>query len=825
MKKIILSFIVPLCTLTTWAASFEVNGISYNVLEGNNVEVTYPGGITDYEDKYYGSVAIPETVTYDGTTYSVTRIGNGAFWYSGLTSITIPNSVTSISRNAFEHCPLESVVWNAKYCTDAPFYGNCHRGITSFTFGDGVECIPANLCKEMSKLTSITIPNSVTSVGDSAFFGCSGLTSPVYNSRLFVYLPTSFVGIYVIPDGIKEVVGSAFHECDNLTSIITPNSVTSIGNNAFRGCSGLTSITIPNSVTSIGNSAFYGCSGLTSITIPNSVTSIGEWAFGGCTGLTSVVWNAKYCYCTDAPFYYIESQITSFTFGDSVEHIPAYLCRNMDKLTSVTIPNSVTSIGEWAFGRCTGLASIIIPNSVTSIGSSAFNGCTGLASIIIPNSVTSIGEEAFMVCSSLTSITIPNSVTYIGGGMFYGCSKLKSVVLSNNITSLPSDNGFSYAYGVFEGCSSLTSITIPNSVTSIGNNAFRGCLGLTSITIPNSVTSIGERAFRGCSGLTSIIIPNSVTSIGYYAFSGCSGLASIIIPNSVTSIGWDAFNGCTGLASIIIPNSVTTIGWNAFRGCSGLTSITIPNSVTSIGYGAFADCSKLGKVILGSGLTEIEEDAFGECKKLYDIYCYAVEPPVAYISTFANYNVNLYIPCNNLKAYQMDALFGSFKYIQCIDSEDVTTNEVVITPGTTDVTITWPAESNADTYTLVIMKDGEVVCTLTFNSEGQLLNIAFAPGREGNHPAQYAEQSANGYRFTVTGLEEGTHYTYNIDIKNAANKTIKSHSGKFTTESLTAVENTHSKSPMTNCPKLLRNGQLIIIRDGVEYNAQGTVVK
>ena len=123
---------------------------------------------------------------------------------------------------------------------------------------------------------------------------------------------------------------------------------------------------------------------------------------------------------------------------------------------------------------------------------------------------------------------------------------------------------------------------------------------------------------------------------------------------------------------------------------------------------------------------------------------------------------------------------------------------------------------------IVIKKDGEVFCTLTFNAEGQLLNIAFAPGRQGNHPAQYAEAVANGgYRFTVTGLTESTDYTYNITVKDAANKTIKSHSGKFTTESLTAVEYTHIQSPISNCQKILRDGQLLILRDGVEYNAMG----
>ena len=164
-------------------------------------------------------------------------------------------------------------------------------------------------------------------------------------------------------------------------------------------------------------------------------------------------------------------------------------------------------------------------------------------------------------------------------------------------------------------------------------------------------------------------------------------------------------------------------------------------------------------------------------------------------------------------------MFGSFRYIQCIESEDVTTNDVVVNPGANDVTITWPTEGNADTYTIVIKKGNEVFCTLTFNANGQLLNIAFSPGRNGNHPAQYAEQAGNGYRFTVTGLEEGTQYAYNIDVKDASNKTIKSHTGEFTTESMTAVENITTNN--ANIQKIMRDGQFIIVRDGVEYTIMG----
>ena len=376
-----------------------------------------------------------------------------------------------------------------------------------------------------SGLTSVNIGNSVTSIGEKAFSGCSGLTS------------------VTIPNSVTSIGDGAFWSCSGLTSVTIPNSVTSIGECTFNGCSSLTSVTIPNSVTTIGKLAFYCCSGLTSVTIPNSVTSIGGWAFEGCRGLTSV------------------------TIGNSVTSIGKYAFRYCSGLTSITIGNSVTSIGGSAFEGCRGLTSVTIPNSVTSIGSSAFYGCRGLTSITIPNSVTSIGGSAFSGCSSLTSVTIPNSVTSIGGNAFYGCTLLTSIEVESGNT----------VYDSRDNCNAI--------IETASNTLIIGCQ---KTVIPNSVTSIGFNAFYGCTTLTSVTIPNSVTSIGDYAFKNCSGLTSITIGNSVTSIGSGAFEFCSGLPSVTIPNSVTSIGGNAFYGCSGLTSVTIGNSVTSIGRDAFS---------------------------------------------------------------------------------------------------------------------------------------------------------------------------------------------------------------------------------------------
>ena len=355
--RLIMAVAIMMLSLQAMAYDFSYTHqgktLYYNRTSGNTVKVTY------YADDYFGNdyvsgdVAIPSTVTYNGTTYSVTSIGEQAFgncW--GLTSVTIGNSVTSIGERAFRNC---------------------------------------------SGLTSVTIGNSVTYIGGGAFDGCSGLTS------------------VTIPNSVTSIGNLAFRGCSGLTSVTIPNSVTSIGGDAFSGCSGLTSVTIPNSVTYIGWKAFSGCSGLTSVTIPNSVTSI-EWsAFSGCSGLTTLNFNAINCQNFDyayAPFR--GTSLTTVNIGDSVQRIPANFVRDCSGLTSVNIGTGVTSIGESAFSGCSGLPSVTIPNSVTSIGDTAFRGCSGLTSVTIGNSLTSLGYRAFYECLNLSSLissaTVPPTI-------------------------------------------------------------------------------------------------------------------------------------------------------------------------------------------------------------------------------------------------------------------------------------------------------------------------------------------------------------------------------------------------------------------------------
>ena len=518
---------------------------------------------------------------------------------------------------------------------------------------------------------------------------------------------------------------------------------------------------------------------------------------------------------------------------------------------SVVIPSSVTyngttygvtSIGYQAFRYCTSLTSVTIPNSVTSIGESAFEYCTGLTSVTIPNSVTSIGYLAFVGCSSLTSVTIPNSVTSIGEWAF---SIVPNIVYSGTATGSPWDarslNGYVDGYLVYRdasktellACSAVATgeITIPNSVTSIGGYAFYECTGLTSVTIPNSVTSIGEGAFYKCTGLTSVTIPNSVTSIGERAFSSCSSLTSITIPNSVTSIGNGAFSYCISLTSVTIPNSVTSIGSSAFSGCSSLTSITIPNSVTSIGDGAFSGCSGLTSITLPNSVTSIGDYAFYLCKSLSAIFNYASSPQVIDNDVFGGEEgeedgiqygpvdkslCKLYVPQELINFYKVALIWRDFKNILPIGAQQVDVTTTTVTPSVTTADIAWPQVSGAASYELVIKdKDGNVVCTLIFNAQGQLQSIAFkAPQRseaeDGNRAPEAA--MASGFKFTVTGLEPGTTYNYTLTVKDASDKVLDTKTGTFTTEGITAVENLLSQEELQ---ALLANPATRI------YNLQG----
>ena len=529
----------------------------------------------------------------------------------------------------------------------SPFYYNSY--IKSIIIENSVTSIGDDAFYGCTSLTSVTIPYSVTSIGYDAFYDTAYYNDESNWNNGVLYISDCLIDTnddfdsttdYTIKGGTRIIADYAFLFSKSLTSVTIPDSVTSIGDQAFNDCTNLTNATIGNGVTSIGEYAFNGCTSLKSVTIPNSITSIDEYAFLGCTSLKFVTYNGTKSQCKSIEGYYNISKIIKCTDGiigggntvtiDSLKYIMYYDTVSLVGYTvtpeNLMIPESISYKDEnenYEF-------------KVTSIGSSAFKNCTSLTSITIPDSVTTIGNNAFSGCSSLTSVTIGNSVTSIGSSAFSGCTSLKSFNYCGTKSqwkaiTIGSDNY--YLTHAFIKCNdgiigNGNTVTI-NNLKYIMYYDTVSLVGYTvtpeNLMIPKSVlyegytfkvTSIGESAFKNCTSLTSVTIGNSVTSIGNEAFYGCTSLTSVTVPDSVTSIGDYAFCNCTSLTSVTIPDSVTSIGDYAFCNCTSLTSVTIPDSVTSIGYSAFRGCTSLTSVTIPDSVTSIGDAAFSDCTSL-----------------------------------------------------------------------------------------------------------------------------------------------------------------------------------------------------------------
>ena len=662
-------------TRNKYNVTFEANG------------GTLVSGDVIREIKYGGTISIP----------TFTRNGYGFAGWDKVVPTTMPGEDTVITAT-----------WNPIFTldggkiTDLTDYGKTLTtiDIPSEIDGETITAIDGDAFLDGTLLTSITIPDSVTNIGDLAFYNC-----PIEKATIPI------IAINHISEmNLKEVV-------------ITSGE--SIGENAFANCILLTSVDIPDSVMSIDSYAFANCSSLTSISIPDSVISISEWAFFDCTSLKNI------------------------TFGDNSQlvSIGSRVFDGCDSLTSIVMPDNVTSIGTYAFNNCTSLNSITIPDSVTSIGIEAFYNCpiknatiptiavehipqsnlkevvitsgesinlgafaycTSLESVTIPDSVTSIGANAFSNCTSLNSISIPDSVTIIDLSAFSSCSSLQSVIFGEN-SALESISSYAFAY-----CDALTSITIPSSEMSIGTYAFSNCIALNEVNylgtidqwveidfavndcssnplyyannlyidgvlveevVLTNATKISSNAFRNYTSLTSVTIPDSVTDIGAYAFEGCPiekatipAFAAVAISNpslkevvitSGESICNRAFESCTLLNSITIPDSVVSIGYSAFDNCPSLVTITFGENsqLTSIGEFAFRSCTSLQSVIFGknSQLESVGEQAFFACDSLTSI---TIPDSVTSIGSGAFSN------CTSLES----VTFGENSQLKSIDS-------------------------------------------------------------------------------------------------------------------------------------------------------------
>ncbi len=604
--------------------------------------------------------------------------------------------------------------------------------MTSVTIPENVTSIGSYAFSGCSGLTSVTIPASVTSVGSSAFSDCSGLIKCAYPNTISNPFPTGLCIAYnaegaFVEDGCvwaPEKTALYYAPLSLEGEFIIPASVNTVGGNSFYGCSGLTSVkSLSETAPAISTNSFEGLYDSVEAIVPdnslnNYLTS--NWAlFENLTTAGGVV-AQKF---TDDVFRYRVNG----------EKSAMLLAGSYGNMTSASIPDRVVLNDEFY--------------NVTYIGNEAFRDCSNLRSVSLPKNLEVIGEQAFRECTGLTSANIPESVKEIGRGAFYNCSQIPSLTLGNSVKSIGD-----YA---FRGCSSLTTVEIPESVKELGKYAFAVCNNLASVTIPNSLSEISEGAFCENPALKTMTIPTSVTEIGKYAFYN-TALSSVTIPNSVTAIGAEAFRACsnlkeftvedqffeeislgsamlldspvtdlymgrdwytgdgfgTKLQRVTIGNTVSTIPYAAFRGCSNLKSVTLGSYVSVISSYAFANCNlsevilspatiiigedafkgnNLKNIAMGANVTQIGGYAFDGANSLEKVSITAMTPPAAENTTFSNYDCPLYVmPSENNSVIDAYYNFTSCWY-RFTGHNLVTINELKIS-GATEMSLK-PGES------------------------------------------------------------------------------------------------------------------------------------
>jgi hypothetical protein len=449
-RRFLALWILPLLPLLLLALPAAADAEEYTFTT-NNGTIT----ITKYIGPG-GDVAIPSAIT----DLPVTSIGEGAFnSCTNVTSVTIPNSVTDIRDFAFHSCTslsganIPNSVTNIGY---AAFF--LCTSLTNLVVSNTVNSIGDVAFAQCSSLINVEIPSGVTSLGHGTFYACTSLIAITVNSNNAFY--SSLEGVlfnkdrttlvewpegkgqsYTIPKSVTTIGESAFYFCMSLTNVSIPNTVTNIERFAFSTCAGLPGITIPDGVSSIGMAAFDSCSSLKSVTIPASVTEIGLGAFSSCPQLTAITVDASNAFYSDMEgilFNRLRTVLIQYPAAKQGDYV---------------IPVGVTSIGGAAFEGCNGLTSVSIPNGVTLIPNGAFSSCTSLASVLLPAGVTSIGANAFFYCLALTNVVIPSSVSYLADAAFAGCFSLSAAHFGGNAPSIG-------GYG-FDGDNSATVYYLP----------------------------------------------------------------------------------------------------------------------------------------------------------------------------------------------------------------------------------------------------------------------------------------------------------------------------------------------------------------------------
>lgn len=430
---------------------------------------------------------------------------------SGVVSVEIPDSVTSIAEGAFKDVATLTTITLPDTLTAIGAHAFENSGITAVTIPAGVTEIPEYAFADTTALSDVTVLGAVETVGDYAFY-------------------SSALKAIAFSDGLKTVGAYAFKGATRLASADLPDSVEIIDSCAFQDCSNLAHFDVPANVTEIPSYAFYRCSNLETVTIPDGVENIGSYAF-------------------------YKSGLASVTLPASVKRIEYHAFYNCAGLKEVSMSGDMEYIGNQAFSGCRSMTKLTMPDTLAQMDSNAFSECVALKEVAIPAGLTEIPDSAFNSCEALTHVSIGEGVQVIGDSAFYGCDLLTSVELPTTLVEISS--------GAFSECG-LTALTIPGKVTTIGSQAFYNN-EFESIVLPDSVISLGSGAFQQCSSLISAKLSSSLTTLNDDVFYNCSKLETVTIPDGVRSIAYNTFGSCYALKAALIPASVSSIDSGAFN--------------------------------------------------------------------------------------------------------------------------------------------------------------------------------------------------------------------------------------------------------------------
>ena len=622
MKKIYFFVIILLNWVHVFAYDFSAvcstgQTLYYNITSDYTIAVTYPqainvdGSITYYHNytKPAGRLDIPETVSYNGVIYSVTSIGDHAFYgCSDIDSIIIEQNVTSIGSDAFSGCTgVVFLFCNASMSLQftyrtANYYGYSYSSYFPFLrqliIGNNVQHISDYAFYGCHDLDTLIIGSGVTGIGQYAFHHCP-ITYMLYNAKNCTTSLSYGYDIHINPGGGQYYTYAAPFD------------------DAVKNR--LHYLIIGDSVNSIPSKAFYECSNIFSVVIGKNVTTISADAFYGCTGVRNLFYNARNCTSSLSSAHIPNLQ--QLTIGNCVQSIPTNAFNSFSQLDGILIiPDNVISIGSGAFQNCSQLDSLVIGQGITTIEDATFYGCSNLnGTLIIPDNITSVGNEALKNCSQLDSLAIGQGITTIGNGSFSGCSQLSGLlVIPNNVTFIGSN--------AFTNCINIDSIVIGHNVSIIGPQAFSGCTSVTNLYYyaRNCTKGFGyiegETCYQSLPNLQHLIIGDSVQSIPDYTFYNCSQIeGGLIFSKNITSIGSKAFFNCNNINSLNIDSAFVFIGSNAFTSCDNITSLNFNDITIFIGDSSFLDCDQLVNINLGNSAVQIGNSSFADCDNIITI--------------------------------------------------------------------------------------------------------------------------------------------------------------------------------------------------------------